>query len=131
MPSLLDNIDRFSYTAQQIQSTSKTIRTNTKSGCFSRAVLQLPLGDRARDIDASELGLFTLVSQPAATAQPGAADNEDAPPPVVGEIARAEIPAATPLRKPTGGRTANGLREKEKEKPPEVYVEAALKYLDR
>ena len=87
---------------------------------------------RARDADASELGLFTLVSQPAAVTQPRTGDEEDVPPPALGEIVRAEIPAATPLRKPTGaGRIGAGQKEKEKEKAPEVYVEAALKYLDR
>lgn len=132
MPSLLDNIDRFTYTAQQIQSSSKEILTNSKSGRFSCAVLHLPLGDRARDADASELGLFTLVAPPAATTQPVTSDDENIPPPALGEITRAEVPAATPLRKPAGGgRMVGGSKGKIKDKEPEVYAEAALKYLNR
>lgn len=131
MPSLFDNIDRFSYTAEQIQSTSHTILSNTRSARFSRAVLRLPLGDRARDIDASELGLFTIVSHPAATTQRRPGDEDNAPPPTLGEVARVGVPAATPLRKPVGGRLGPGMKERVKEKEPEVYAEAAMKYLDR
>ncbi|KAH9176764.1 hypothetical protein EDB89DRAFT_1939792 [Lactarius sanguifluus] len=58
---------------------------------FSRSVLSTPLGDLIRDIDPSELGLFTLLppSQPAAPHQ-----NAQVP-----GIARVEVVSATPLRK--------------------------------
>ncbi|KAH8119469.1 hypothetical protein DFH11DRAFT_1501245 [Phellopilus nigrolimitatus] len=129
MPSLLDHIVRLSYTAQSIQSSARHASTSS-TGPYARAVLSTPLGDLTRDVDASELGLFTLAAQPAHAAHAGAAasgahDDVTAPVAQKAEVVRVELPGATPLRRP---RTR---LEKEKEKEPEVYAEAALKYLDR
>ena len=95
--------------------------------------LPIPNADRARDADASELGLFTLVAPPAAAStQQVASDVENKPPPALGEIALAEVPAATPLRIPAASdRMVTGSKGKVKDKEPEVYAEAALKYLNR
>ncbi|KAH8119461.1 hypothetical protein DFH11DRAFT_1722966 [Phellopilus nigrolimitatus] len=112
-----------------IQSSARHASTSS-TGPYARAVLSTPLGDLARDVDASELGLFTLAAQPAHAAHAGAdasGAHDDAAAPVAqkAEVVRVEFPGATPLRRP---RTR---LEKEKEKEPEVYAEAALKYLDR
>ncbi|TDL26126.1 hypothetical protein BD410DRAFT_566984 [Rickenella mellea] len=122
MPSLLDHIDRFSFTAQEIQNTTRRT-ASVPQGPFSRAVLKTELGDLAREIDASEMGLFTLVPPPATHVQ---AHEKDAPNGPNTEIKRVEFLGATPLRKPAGK-----SKEVQVEKQPEVYAEAALKYLDR
>lgn len=122
MPSLSDRIDRLTATAKAIRASAAVIVPGNIP--FTRAVLDTALGDLIRDIDASELGLFTLVPAPDADVrkQP---DNG----PRRGEISRVEFPGATPLRKQPGARREGMLRPKEYE--PEVYAHAALKYLDR
>ena len=122
MPSLVDHIDRFVYTVQSIQSTSKQIACNPK-GPFVRAALETPLWNLARDVDESELGLFTLVSN-SSTLPAGPNDDNDINVAQKTELTRVEFLGATPLRKPVGAR-------KVEEKEPEVYAEAALKYLDK
>lgn len=124
MPTLLDHIDRFSYTAQEIQKSCQQVSINP-TGPYVRAVLHTPIGDKARDIDASEIGLFTLV-RPAA-AQSHVLEEGDAAGVAVNEVARVEFPGATPLRRPAG--LTRGVKKDEKD--PEVYAEAALKYLVR
>ena len=125
MSSLFDSIDRFSFTAKEIHSASlKTACTPTSP--FARAVLKTQLGDLARDADASELGLFTVVPQ-------GPTSNLNDDPDALStvqknDIARVEFLGATPLRKPAPGR--RGATEV-KEKDPEVYAEAALKYIEK
>ncbi|KLO19550.1 hypothetical protein SCHPADRAFT_992788 [Schizopora paradoxa] len=121
MPSLLDHIDRFSFTTQSISSTSRQT-ARTPKGPFVRAALETPLWNLARDIDASELGLFTLVSNANATV--GQKEEKEGAMMQKTELTRAEFHGATPLRKPAVGRRAE-------EKDPEVYAEAALKYLDK
>lgn len=125
MATLLDHIDRFSYTAQAIQSAAKATYEPLPSP-YVCAVLRTPLGDLARDVDASEIGLFTLV--PNATAPSTAGDDAGASATQKGSVARVEFPGATPLRRPAGA-LKHARRENDKE--PEVYAEAALKYLDR
>ncbi|KAI0700947.1 hypothetical protein BC835DRAFT_323423 [Cytidiella melzeri] len=130
MSALTDHLDRITQLASSIRiATSATAHTAT--GPFTRAVLETPIVELARDIDPSEIGLFTLVSSGpvpnyAATAL------EDSPNTTrKAEIARVTLPIATPLRKPStrplgreGGRSAT-------EHDPEVYANAALKLLDR
>ena len=125
MTSLSSSIDRLSHVAKSISSTTAKIGVSGKTGGpFTAAVLYTHLGDLIRDVDPSELGLFNLV-QPA---DPGAnhaldKDNGRASRP---EITRVEFPGATPLKKPKKEET-----QKRKELEPEVYAQAALKYMDR
>ncbi|KAG1777023.1 hypothetical protein EV702DRAFT_299960 [Suillus placidus] len=117
MPSLSDQIDH-------LTSLSKSIKANAdgfpaSDGLFTIAVLNTPLGDLIRDIDSSELGLFTLVHPPSHVPTESEAR---------GVISRVEFPGATPLRKPPSRRQET---TKPREYEPEVYAQAALKYLDR
>ncbi len=121
MPSLLDHLDRFSFTTQSIQTTSKQI-ARTSKGPFVRATLETPLWNLARDVDASELGLFTLVSNSGTAV--GQKEEKEGTTTQKAELTRVEFHGATPLRKPAVGRRVE-------EKEPEVYAEAALKYLDK
>lgn len=130
MSSLLDQIDRFSYTAQAIKSASVKVSQDLTS-LYVRAVLETPLGDLARDVDPSELGLFTLSAQTGAVSDTHVPSSDitadDANAAVQrNEVSRVEFLGATPLRRPPPGQ-----RMPEKEKEPEIYAEAALKYLDR
>ena len=65
MPSLLDHIDRFNYLVKETQDAAERT-VETRDGPSSVAMLNMGLGDLARDIDASELGLFTVVEPTAA-----------------------------------------------------------------
>src|ERR1700677_3266195 len=91
MPSVTDLIDSLNQTTKLINSSANAIDLTRNSGPFSRSVLSTPLGDLIRDIDPSELGLFTLLPPP-----PPAAPHHNAQVP---EIARVEVVSATPLRK--------------------------------
>ncbi|KAH7908607.1 hypothetical protein BJ138DRAFT_1115696 [Hygrophoropsis aurantiaca] len=125
MPSLSDQIDHLASAAKSISSSAQAINAGD-GGTFTRAVLSTPLGDLIRDIDSSELGLFTVVqpARPAGQVPP----DIDARGIRRGEISRVEFTGATPLKKPPS-------RRDEMLKPvdfePEVYAQAALKYLDR
>ena len=128
MPSLSDRIDHLAATAKAIRASAAAIVPSEDNVApsaipFTRAVLDTALGDLIRDIDASELGLFTLVPAPDADVrkQPDNGTRR-------GEISRVEFPGATPLKKQPARRD-DMLRPKEYE--PEVYAHAALKYLDR
>lgn len=128
MPSLSDHIDHLTATAKAIQTSATSILPTddnpaAQTGPFTRAVLDTPLGDLIRDIDTSELGLFSLVPPPDAGVRKQPENG-----PRKGEISRAGFPGATPLRRlPTKRDEATKPREPE----PEVYAMAALKYLDR
>lgn len=134
MTSLSDQIDRLSRHTKSIRSTTATTGISSSgrrakfgvAGPFTRAVLCTPLGDLIRDIDPSELGLFNLVNPPG----PRNSHNpeNDFRGALGPEVARVEFLGATPLRKPTGRREEV---QKPKEVEPEVYAQAALKYLDR
>ncbi|KAI6032821.1 hypothetical protein F5J12DRAFT_887699 [Pisolithus orientalis] len=128
MPSLSDHIDHLTATAKAIHTSATSILPTddnpaAQTGPFTRAVLDTPLGDLIRDIDTSELGLFSLVPPPDAGVRKQPENG-----PRKGEISRAGFPGATPLRRlPTKRDEATKPREPE----PEVYAMAALKYLDR
>jgi len=128
MPSLSDHIEHLTTTARAIRASATAIipsedNPSAQTGPFTRAVLDTALGDLIRDIDTSELGLFTLI--PAANADVRKQPENGAR---RGEILRVGFPGATPLRKiPT--RRNEILKPKEFE--PDVYARAALKYLDR
>ncbi|KAH0827606.1 hypothetical protein J3R83DRAFT_4331 [Lanmaoa asiatica] len=128
MPSLSDRIDHLAATAKAIRTSAVAVVPSEDNSApnvipFTRAVLDTALGDLIRDIDASELGLFTLVPAPDADVrkQPDNGTRR-------GEISRVEFLGATPLRKQPARRD-DMFRPKEYE--PEVYAHAALKYLDR
>jgi len=110
-----------------VSSISKSIRTNVSEpsdyapGFYTNAVLRIPLGDLIREADPSEVGLFTLVPPPSY----GAAAEEEEGPGSTTHVTRADLPSATPLR-PRLGRE---IRVQEHE--PEIYANAALKFLDR
>lgn len=120
MPSLTDHIDRLTRTIKSINDSASAIAQHNHSGPFTRAVLTVPLGDLIRDIDPSELGLFTLVPPPRVSTQSG--------PPQ--EVTRVEVVSATPLRKQASAQRRDVLFPS-KEPEPEVFAEAALKYIDR
>ncbi|KAH8993297.1 hypothetical protein EDB86DRAFT_3078779 [Lactarius hatsudake] len=122
MPSITDHINRLNQTTRIIKSAANAINQSSHPGPFSRSVLSTPLGDLIRDIDPSELGLFTLLPPP----QP-AAPHQNAQVP---GIARVEVVSATPLRKYPPAHRRDVFTEPKKP-PPEVFAEAALKYIDR
>ncbi|KIJ19009.1 hypothetical protein PAXINDRAFT_175077 [Paxillus involutus ATCC 200175] len=128
MPSLADQIDHLAATAKAIRASAVAIIPSEENPAplaipFTRAVLDTSLGDLIRDIDASELGLFTLVPAPDADVRKQPENGTRR-----AEISRVEFPGATPLRKQPTRR--DGMF-KPKEYEPEVYAQAALKYLDR
>ncbi|THH15127.1 hypothetical protein EW146_g5302 [Bondarzewia mesenterica] len=129
MPSLSDHIDRFASTAKSIRSISSSAANSSSSSgnAFTAAVLDTPLGDLIRDVDPSELGLFTLVPPAPLARHSGVREPDSTGPPA--EVTRIEVVSATPLRKHPATRRDDAVRPKEPE--PEVYAEAALKYLDR
>lgn len=111
--SLTDQIERLTNTLNRIKTTAESIKsTPLPEPDYTALVLRTPLAAIIRDIDTSELGLFTLV--------PDAKDASK-------KVARAEFHGATPLRKQAPANRSTG----EREIPPEKYAEAALKYLDR
>ncbi|OAX40838.1 hypothetical protein K503DRAFT_798455 [Rhizopogon vinicolor AM-OR11-026] len=117
MPSLSDQIDRLAALSKSIKASTNAF--SASDALFTTAVLNTALGDLIRDIDSSELGLFTLVHPPSHVPTESEAR---------GVISRVEFPGATPLRKPPSRRQE---MIKQREYEPEVYAQAALKYLDR
>lgn len=120
MPSITDHVDRLTRTMKSVKASASAMTQHNPSGPYTRAVLTTPLGDLIRDIDPSELGLFTLLPPSRVSTQPG--------PPQ--EIARVEVVSATPLRKHPSAQRRDVLVQP-KEPEPEVFAEAALKYIDR
>ena len=111
-----------------VSSISKSIRTNVSEpddyapGFYTNALLRTPLGDLIREADPSEAGLFTLV--PPSSYGAGSTEEGEEPGSAT-HVTRADLPSATPL-KPRVGREI-----KAQEHEPEVYANAALKFLDR
>lgn len=111
MPSLLDTIDRLTYTANLLHST--TISSKPESiGPFTQSMLHSSLQDIIREADETEYELFHFATY------------QDDSPLGQGTLGRREYKTATPLRT---RRTAGKVKDEE----PEVYLEAALRYLDR
>ncbi|CDO72773.1 hypothetical protein BN946_scf184994.g26 [Trametes cinnabarina] len=123
MASLTDHVDRLSAIALSIRAAAAPPPRTTIPDPFTRAILETPLGDLIRDIDPAEIGLFTLV-QPS---QPAVPEVETANV----EIGRVEFLGATPLRKPPSARQPRTDGQRPREHEPEVYANAALKYLER
>lgn len=137
MSTLADHADRLARLADAIrtnaaaagrQEDERNVASGSSAGPFTRAVLHTPLGDLIRDIDPSELGLFTVV-QPSSHGAHHVAQ-EEAPAAQKAEIARVTLPIATPLRRPPAMHKKQG-GQKPGEHDPEVYAHAALKFLDR
>jgi hypothetical protein len=120
MPSITDHVDRLTKTLKSVKASASDITQHSHSGPFTRSVLDIPLGDLIRDIGPSELGLFTLVPPPPVSTHSG--------PPQ--EITRVEVVSATPLRKHPSAQRRDVLVQS-KEPEPEVFADAALKYIDR
>ncbi|KAG6854062.1 hypothetical protein C0991_011040 [Blastosporella zonata] len=106
MASLSDQIDRLTRNTRAIKATTAHASINV-DGPFTRAVLSASLGDLIRDVDPSELGLFSLPES---------------------EITRAEFSGTTPLKNQHSRREDI---QKQKDYDPEIYAEAALKCIDR
>ncbi|KAK7035265.1 hypothetical protein VNI00_012032 [Paramarasmius palmivorus] len=120
--SLDSYIDRLEASTRSISAISNSISA-ASTGPFTRAVLFTQLGDLIRDIDPSELGLFSVSN----TSKPSSHDN-DIHAQTDLEITRVEFHGATPLRKPQSRKEDT---HKPKEILPEVYAHAALKCIDR
>lgn len=119
MASLSDQIDHFTRNTRAIKAaSSQTAKPETLSA-FTQAVLYTHLGDLIRDIDPSELGLFTLVEN---TVNPYDKDARSAADP---RITRAQFPGATPLKRRPMRQDPNPEIE------PEIYAHAALKYIEQ
>ncbi|KAH9895052.1 hypothetical protein C8Q73DRAFT_745415 [Cubamyces lactineus] len=123
MATLTDHVDRLSAIAMSIRAAAAPPPRSAIPGPFARAILETPLGDLIRDIDPAEMGLFTLV-------QPQQLPIPEVEPTNV-EIARVEFLGATPLRKPPSAKHPRPDGQRPREHDPEVYANAALKYLDR
>ncbi|KAF8828964.1 hypothetical protein HHX47_DHR3000991 [Lentinula edodes] len=121
MSALSDHIDRLAQSTRSIKSISASCGSSA-TGLFTRAILSAELGDLIRDVDSSELGLFTITTPSTVVAHDKETRNQSGV-----EITRVEFHGATPLRRPTGRRD----ELKSKEIPPDVYAEAALKYMER
>lgn len=115
--SLSDHVDLLDHNTRHIkaiaQNSSSAARVVTPS---THAILQSHLRDLIRDVDPSELGLFSLV-------QPEGVSVHEKP--VI--IERVNFHGATPLKRPNPRRDeVSHVRD-----DPGVYAEAALKYMDR
>jgi len=116
MPSLSDHIDRLAANAKNISLAAHRASISTSpQGLFSGAILLTHLGDLIRDADPSELGLFSLV-------HPERVAVQDKPL----EIERINFHGATPLRR---SRPDDPSRARDFD--PELYAQAAMKYMDR
>jgi hypothetical protein len=124
MTSLAGQIDRFSRNTKAIKATAGTTAVSRPSipSHFTSAVLSTPLGDLIRDVDPSELGLFSLISPGPTHFREQHAQGA----PATG-VTRTEFPAPTPLRRPAYQRDISKLSDLE----PEIYAQAALKYIER
>ncbi|KAF5325704.1 hypothetical protein D9611_000161 [Ephemerocybe angulata] len=116
---LSDQIDRLNQRTRAIKAvasqTAHTDRPTPISRPFTHAVLNAQIGQLIRDVDSTELGLFTLSKRPSADVN----THE-------GHLKRVEFVGATPLKKQTARR-----EEKVQELAPEVHAQSALKLLHR
>lgn len=115
---LSDQIDRLTQRTRSIkavaQQTAHTDAPARISRPFTYAVLNAEIGQLIRDVDSTELGLFTLKR------------TSSDPETHEGHLKRVDFVGATPLR-----RTAARRDERVPEIPPEVHARSALKLLHR
>lgn len=100
MASLSDQIDRLAQSTRAIKATLASTH-NKSTGIFTRAVLNTHLGDLIREVDPTELGLFSLVNN--------RYEQEN-------QLHRIQFSGATPLR-----------NQNKHDADPEIYAHAALK----
>ncbi|KAF9451259.1 hypothetical protein P691DRAFT_724394 [Macrolepiota fuliginosa MF-IS2] len=118
MRSLADHIDILDRNTKNIKDLAGNIAPSAlAAGPFTNAILHSHLGDLIRDVDPSELGLFSLV-------QPERASAQEQPL----ELERLNFHGATPLRR-TNIRHDDASRGRDAD--PELYAKAAMKYMDR
>src|SRR5579863_5733730 len=103
MSPITDHIDRLNTTMKSVKASASAITQHNHPRLFTRSVLTTPLGDLIRDIDPSEVDLFTLVPPP--PPQSRVNTQSSAPP----EITRVEVVSATPLRKHPSAQRRNVL----------------------
>ncbi|TFK18931.1 hypothetical protein FA15DRAFT_674915 [Coprinopsis marcescibilis] len=114
---LSDQIDRLTQKTRSIKATASTIASTTSNNRpFTNAVLYADLGLLIRDIDPTELGLFTLDQSSAPKAY------HTGPPTT--QLKPVSFVGATPLRRNPARR-----EDRNQEPEPENYVRAALKCL--
>ncbi|KAF9051001.1 hypothetical protein BDZ89DRAFT_1056899 [Hymenopellis radicata] len=119
MASLSEHIDRLSKCTKGIETAAQAVSGSATTQSFTFAVLHTKLGDLIREIDDSEIGLFSVVV-------PSTTQERDSIAKAVPELARNEFQVATPLRRaPT--RRDDGSKDLD----PEAYAHAALKYIHR
>jgi hypothetical protein len=113
---LSDQIDSLNRRTRSIKAVASQIAptapSTRSSNPFTHAVLYAEIGDLIRDVEATELGLFTLIKST------GANDPNER------QLRRVDFVGATPLKRIPARR-----EERVAEVPPEVYTEAALKFL--
>jgi hypothetical protein len=115
MRSLADHIDLLSRNTKNITTLGENAsRSPLSAGPFANAILQSHLGDLIRDVDPSELGLFSLLQPQRSSAQEK-------------EVERINFHGATPLRRPHPRHDDMSRRDVD----PEIYAKAAMKYMDR
>lgn len=119
MSSLTDFIDRLASNSKKVKLTASAINSNSRSSFYTDAVLHTHLGDLIREVDDSEIGLFTL-KQPATHTSAG---------PTGPRIARTEFTTATPLRKQPPRH--DKAKKAQSDFDPEDLARAALKYMDQ
>jgi hypothetical protein len=120
MSVLLDHVDRLSTHVQSLNTISASILSeNPVSGPFTKAVLHSPLECLIRDVEPGETSLFTLAQD--TSVHPNAVEDYDI------AVGRIPFTGATPLRRRPGKEASRPDKEPE----PEIYAQAALKYLDR
>lgn len=128
MTSLSIQVERLLQHSKSIKNAAAETAHNSNqdggsiAGPFTRALLQTSLGDLIRDVDSSELGLFTLTRP---TKDQGADLKSSS---IGADVERVQFSGATPLRKPRV-QHADNLRHKDP--APEIFAQAALKYIDR
>ncbi|KAF9529305.1 hypothetical protein CPB83DRAFT_927460 [Crepidotus variabilis] len=114
MASLSDQIDRLTRITRNIKTLSSTTADQSSAPpLFTRAVLQTHIGDLIRDVDPSELGLFSLSPNDKETVSSSE------------HLTRTQFHGATPLRR------RPNRQDHKQEIEPEVYGQAALKYIDQ
>lgn len=121
MAFLSDQIDRLSKSTRSINVAAGSIAGPSRSQSFTAAVLRVPLNHLIRQIDDTEIGLFSLVDSHSGHER--TTSGRAAP-----ELTRIEFQVATPLRRTQTRRDDGG---KLKEQDPEIYAHAAFKYIDR
>jgi hypothetical protein len=120
MGTVLDHVDRLSRHAQSLNAISASILSeNPIAGPFTKAVLHSPLEYLIRDVEPGETSLFTLAQD--TSAHPNAVEEYDI------TVGRVPFTGATPLKR----RPGKDASRPDKEPEPEIYAQAALKYLDR